>query len=187
MAGRDKTTRIAWPRYSAAGTVSTVSFSGFRSSVRKFHSFPDYTCTHCTYNLPPPLFKLFVLTFSNIPDWINSRKNKKRDETIHESFAGNTQIPFPRLKKKRRRRRRLFPRSIQLHSVSNERYVPRIPRDKERPRSSLIGRWRNRRFRHYHHGQRVDPLSRPGGRLKYCQVADISHGLTEWLPFLAGS
>lgn len=134
------------------------------------------------------LFKLFVLTFFYIPDWINSRKNKKRDETIHESFAGNTQIPFPLfLKKKRRRRRRLFPRSIQLHSVSNKRYVPRIPRDKERPRSSLIGRWRNRRFRHYHHGQRVDPLSRPGGRLKYCQVADISHGLTEWLPFLAGS
>lgn len=55
-------------------------------------------------------------------------------------------------------------------------------------RSSLIARWRNRRFRHYH-GQRVGPLSLGSlaGSLKYCQVADISHGLPKWLPFLSGS
>lgn len=140
------------------------------------------------HNFPPPPFKPFFRPYIvfHIRDWINSRKKK----TIHESFAENETSKLPSLdspthqeeEEKEEEEENAFSK---VDSTSFG--VPRIPGDKERPRSSLIGRWRNRRFRHYHHGQREDPLSRPGGRLKYCQVADISHGLPEWLPFLAGS
>ena len=140
------------------------------------------------HNFPPPPFKPFFRPYIvfHIRDWINSRKKK----TIHESFTENETPKLPSLDSPTHQEEEEEEEEEEnaFSKVDSTSFgVPRIPGDKERPRSSLIGRWRNRRFRHYHHGQRVDPLSRPGGRLKYCQVADISHGLPEWLPFLAGS